>query len=374
MGERLRLDPRRRFHRLVRQPWNSVRGDRRPGVPTRRIVQGHPPEVQRDLGRASYRVSPRGVDDGHPRGRGRLSVGLSAGHRPRADRCQVRRVDGVRADGGRLWGVASEGNVDSWPLLPTIRATHWVDPSGKLLGDPHEPRIVREIHAATGDEGLSGLAADAHWVIAAGKDGRTRSWIARDGTLRNSGATTSSTPGKTPRRVSPSARRRPRGHGDAIRADLTAAGPRWRGSRVARSASGRRRRSRLPSWGPSAGLGIPRRDGPTLVAGGAERGGSPRAPARRAARSRRLRFSPDGRLLAYWRKTRRPYASGTSRVAQPARRDGPGLGGDGTPRPAEVQDPPTGGGQADTRKQSSAGMLSDGQGDEEHGYCCVVPS
>src|SRR5262249_54954476 len=81
---------------------------------------------------------------------------------------------GFAPDGTRLWGVASEGNVDSWPLLPTIRMTHWEDPSGKPLGVLASRGLTELIQAATGDEGLSGLAADAHWVIAAGKDGRTR--------------------------------------------------------------------------------------------------------------------------------------------------------------------------------------------------------
>ena len=91
-------------------------------------------------------------------------------------------------DGLRLWGVASKGCVDSWPLLPAIRATHWVDTSGTLLGLLENSRLpkLKAVRRSRprGFEGLSGLIADARWVLAAGTDGRTRVLDARDGTLQ----------------------------------------------------------------------------------------------------------------------------------------------------------------------------------------------
>ena len=86
-------------------------------------------------------------------------------------------------DGLRLWGVASKGCVDSWPLSPAIRATHWADTSGRLLGLLENGPLTR-LEAVSGFEGLSGLTADARWVLAAGKDGRTRVLDARDGTIQ----------------------------------------------------------------------------------------------------------------------------------------------------------------------------------------------
>ena len=86
-------------------------------------------------------------------------------------------------DGSRLWGVSSMGGIDSWTLMPAIHATHWVDNSGTLSGLVEKSRLTM-LQAVTGFEGLSGLAADARWVLAAGKDGRTRVLDARDGTLQ----------------------------------------------------------------------------------------------------------------------------------------------------------------------------------------------
>ena len=73
---------------------------------------------------------------------------------------------------------------------------------------------------------------------------------------------------------------------------------------------------------------------------------------------RRLRFSPDGRLLGVLVQNEtavRIWDLSTlhSRLAAM----GLGWEGDGTPRPAAVQGPPSGGGQAGTRGQTSAGEV-----------------
>ena len=109
--------------------------------------------------------------------------------------------------------------------------------------------------------------------------------------------------------------------------------------------------------GPCAGLGIPLRDGPPLAARWAERGGSPLLRAA-GVPVRRLRFSPDGRLLGLLVQNETAVRI-WDLSALHSRLAAMGLDWerDGTPRPAAVQDPPTGGGQPDTRGQSSAGEV-----------------
>ena len=107
-------------------------------------------------------------------------------------------------DGLRLWGVASNGCIDSWPLLPAIRATHWVDTSGTLSGllENHRLPMLEAVRRSRprGSAGLSGLTADARWVLAAGKDGGPGYSMPRTGSSGRCGTTASTTcsvPGST---------------------------------------------------------------------------------------------------------------------------------------------------------------------------------